>query len=389
MSRKEETVFPSEILAAIAYAKKQDAADKFGDKAFQMELTPRDGNNGTRWLSLKILKNRGGKWEYIPLKLKVQNLKTTGNIKTDEQKKETKMDYPGITLSFNSESAFSRTERTAGKAREVVERYGDAKLAISKAFTRLMSAGLKSGAVYNENQVVKPNVQTTRWINKAKGEKETLEKAIIRVKIPFDSDDQKISKGAIPKIILYDADKPRVAEPGKKLVGVPFEHAVDDEGAPLNYTTIRAFIRCGSATSFIDDMSGVCLSSQGASNPSKVDGFLIVKKSRGNKIQADDAYDQDEFAAMAGAETGNDVDPGAEGGDTETAANTTQANPADFDDVDVDEAAADAPADDAEETPEPEPEPVKKAPRPPLPRKRPRQRSQPLRSPQATRTSMN
>lgn len=299
MSRKNETVFPSEVLKAIAYAKKTYPDDKFGDRAFKFDDTPREGANSVRWLTFSVLKQNAktNAWEYIPLHLRVINVQTTANIRTEAEKKEKKQDYPGINLTFDTS--------TVGQNNEP---YGQAKLAISNAFNRLMTAALKSGKYYLENKMVKLNVQTYRLINRAKGEKEKLEKGIIRVKIPFGNADDgvKIADTALPSIDVYDAEK-RIENP--KPGSVPFEPATDEKGEPLNYTTIRSFIRCKSTTSFVENLSGVCLSSQGASNPSKVESFLIVKKSKGNKIQASEAFDQNEFASMAGAESGTYEEP--------------------------------------------------------------------------------
>jgi hypothetical protein len=316
MSRKEETVYPSEVLAAVAYAKKKDPSDKFGDKAFQLNATPRDGKNGTRWLSLSILKKKNNKWDYIPLRLRAMNVKTTAHIKTDEEKKEKKQDFPGMSLSYNTKSTGANEEP-----------YGAAKLAISRAFSRMMTAIIKSGDIYIENKTVKLNVQTSRWVNKAKGEKEKIEDGIIRVKIPFNQENNSIAKNAVPNIQLYDVEKKKPADESGKVKGVPFMPAVDKDGNPLTYSTIPYFIRCGSSTSFVEDLSGVCLSSQCASNPAKLDSFLIIKKGNGNKITADDAYSQDDFAIMEGAETGGDETP------TEPKEETTVAEPGDFDDM--------------------------------------------------------
>lgn len=351
MSRKEETVYPNEVLAAIAFAKKQDPKDKFGDKAFQLEGKPREGANGTSWLSFKVLKKVGEKMVYIPLKMKVTNLKTTGNIKTDEEKKEKKQDYPGINLMYNGESTFVR--KVPGKP-DVIENYGAAKIAISKAFVRLITIAMAEdnpNKIFVENKNVKTNVQLFRWTDKKRGEKENLEKPIIRVKIPFEAVNNVISKTAVPKIAVYDAEKPRTPDANGKIVGIPFMHAVDADNAPYNYTTIRQFIRAGSATSFIEDLSGVCLSSQGPSNPAKLDSFLIVKKGNGNRLQADEVYDQDEFAAMAGAETGGAA---VDEEDNETPEKVVTAGADEFDDMDA--------AMEAEPEPEPAPAPVAKAP---------------------------
>jgi len=367
MSRKEETFYPNEILEAIAYAKKQDPSDKFGDKAFQIELNPREGNNNTQWMSLRALKNVNGKMEYKNLKLKVTNLKTTANIKTDEEKKAMKgQDYPGINLTFQGVSTFTRQVRKpSGEVVTVTEKYGEAKMAIARAFRRIMTVATdpkNPKRVQGRNVSIVLNVQTHRIIDKKTLAKEELETPIIRVKLPFESKNNVIGPDSLPSVDVFDAEVPRPLVDGKKTHDIPFANAVDENGKPFTYTTIRGFLRCGSATSYIEDLSGVCISSQGISNPARVNGFLIVKRSRGNRLQAHEVYDEDEFAAMAGAVTSvpaADGDPDVE--DEPTAPKPTSNNgDHDIDDIEDEPPATAAAADDFEEETEPEPEPPKK-----------------------------
>src|SRR6187551_366919 len=121
MSRKEETVYPSEVLAAIEYAKKTNADDKYGDNAFRLSEQPRDGNNGTRWLSFSVQKQnkQTKKWDYVPLRMRNMNVKTIANMKDEAAKKDLKQDFPGIVLTYDTTSVGSNDEP-----------YGKAKLAI-------------------------------------------------------------------------------------------------------------------------------------------------------------------------------------------------------------------------------------------------------------------
>lgn len=299
--KKKETVFPSEIIAAIKHARKNNPKDKFGDGAFKLSFKHlRPGNNGTRWTTLSVLKKRpNGKWEYIPLLLRNINLNTTSRIKSEEEKKEAKQDYPGIYIGFNTSSAYERKLRKNGKVvGEIEEPYGKAKELIAKAFRRLVTNAVKAGDFYNDNSNVKLNVQFHRWVNKAKGQKEKLEKSIIRVKIPFDGHGKELT---VPKIKVYDVEK----KDKTKKNGFPYELATWDD-QPLDYHTIRKFITTGSSCSFIEDLSGVCLSSQGISNPSKAKDFLMVKRGKGRRIDAEDVFDADDFADIDGGEAGYD-----------------------------------------------------------------------------------
>lgn len=370
MSRKEETFYPNEILDAIAYAKKQDPSDKFGDKAFQIELNPREGNNNTKWMTMRALKNVNGKMEFKNLKLKVTNLKTTANIKTEEEKKAMKgQDYPGINLTFQGLSTFTRQVRKAsGEVVTVTEKYGEAKVAIAKAFGRIMKAAIDPSnpkRIYAKTPTIVLNVQLERLVDKNKGLKEKLDTAIIRVKLPFVVENGVIGKNALPAVDVFDAEVPRALVDGKKTHDIPFAFALDDAGKPFDYTSIRGFLRCGSATSFIEDISGVCISSQGISNPARVNGFLIVKRSRGNRLLAHEVYDEDEFASMSGAVTSaptadgddDDEEPTASTQAPTTSASTSHA----IDDIEEEAPATTAAsAADFDEEPEPEPEPPKK-----------------------------
>lgn len=296
--KKKETVFPNEVIDAIKYARKKNPSDRHGDGAFKLGYNNiRNGNNGTRWMSLYILKKQPtGKWEHVPLLLRNINLRTTARIKTEEEKKEAKQDYPGIYLNFNADSTYVRNLRKGHKVvGEVVEQYGKAKCLIAKAFNRLAKAALKSGEFFQENQSVKLNVQFSRWTNKAKGQKENLEQPICRVKVPFEGDNKNLT---VPRIPIYDVEK----KDASKKNAFPYELATwEDE--PLDYHTIRKFIRCGSNASFIEDLSGVCLSSQGMSNPSKVKDFLMIKKGKGRRMDAEDVFDVDDFADIDGGTT--------------------------------------------------------------------------------------
>lgn len=332
---KEETFYPCDIFAAVQHAKKTNSQDKFGDEAFNLDVKGiRDGNNGTRWMTFSCKKKMAdGSWKYLPLKLRTKNLRTAARIRTDEEKKDKGKNFPGISLTFKGTSTFPlrRKDPKSGKFKESTEEYGKAKVLIAKAFNRLMKKAIDSDAFFLENKKISLNVQMFRWIDKKVGKKEKLDDPPIRVSLPFEKHDQSISKYATPTIEVKDANKPIKNKEGK-IIG--FQLAVDESGKPYNYTTIRDFIRCGSNTSFIEDLSGVCLSAQGASNPARIDGFLIVKKGTGNKINETDAYDADDFDDIAGAETGG-ADDAASGSDNEAEAEKTTKVTAE--DIDLDD----------------------------------------------------
>jgi len=307
--RSNETITPSDVFAAIEEAKRQNPKDKEGDKAIRIRFDRiRDGKNGTRWMSQEILKQnpKTGKWEYVPILLKVLNATTTANIKTEEEKEKAGQGFPGIYLQFSGDTTFEREiTRNGHVVKTVTEPYGQAKVAISNMFYRNMYRLLKTGKVYAENDKIKKNVQTHRWINKAKGEKEELEKAIVRVKIPYEGGS---TTPTVPSIKIYDVERPRKLTPEERGTRLPYEIGQVD-GRDFDYVNIRSFLRFGSAVSFVEDLSGVCISSQGPSNPARVKDFLIVKKGRGRSMECTDVFDASEFASMGETAVFEGVEP--------------------------------------------------------------------------------
>jgi hypothetical protein len=298
-----ETILPSDVFEAIEYAKSKDPTDKFGDKAFEVDLgNIRPANNGVRYINFRILKKRYNAatkavtWEFIPLNLKFMNLTTKARIHPPGSAKKK---YPGARLQFAGSSKFTRA-KSANSKEMVDELYGKAKIAIYNAFKRHMARLLKAQKIFNSKTNIASTIQTERITDEKTQKKEKLADEIIRVDVPFDGEtvgQQKVIKNdAPPKNDIYDATK-RIENPKPKQF--PFEKATHEE-KPLNYGNIGDFITAGSSCSGVDCMDSVCLSSQGISLPSKAT-LLVVKPSKGFKPVPTSVFKANEFDDMTGA----------------------------------------------------------------------------------------
>jgi hypothetical protein len=306
-----ETINPSQVLAAIEYAKKLDPKDKFGDTAFKVDYegSPREGKNDVRYMGFQILKQRqNGKWEFIPLNLKFMNLQTRSRIHPPGS---TKRKYPGVQIQFRAGDSFT--------ARGVTESYGRAKISIYNAFTRIITRLLKTEKVHHSKKEILNGIQTHR-IEDPKTKKQVPLKQgdeIIRVAIPFKSENSIILPDEKPRCDIHDVTKKKasIKDPNE----VPFELAMVGE-SPITYTNIGDFILPGSSCSGVDSMDSVVLSSQGISLPSKAT-LLIVKPSRGYRPDAAVVFSGD-FSSMESSEVADPVEPPSNYDDNEPAPET-------------------------------------------------------------------
>lgn len=303
-----ETVLPSQVFAAIEYAKKQDPKDKFGDGAFRMNVSNiRPGKNNVRYAGWEILKHRpNGVWEFVPVNLKYMNLQTKSKIHPPGHPKKK---YAGVTLQFRVSSSF--------KTKAGEEPYGKAKVAIYSAFKRITMRMLKAKEIFHGVPTIKLGVQTERKVDEKTGKTEKLDDGIIRVSIPFkaleDGPNSKIDLNEKPKCEIYDATK-KVENPKKDEVPYQLATLKDKEGKdqPLVYQNVGDFILPGSTCTGVDCMDSVTFSQQGISLPSKA-SLLIVKPSKGYKPDVMSVFGND-FSEIENAETGA---PEAEGDDGE------------------------------------------------------------------------
>jgi len=286
------TVTPSEVFAAIAYAKKKDAADKHGDGAFRVKHDNlRPAKNDVRYAPFQILKKGSGdKWDFVGLNLKFMNLNTVARILPaghPEQK------ITGVRLTFKKSASTYNSNN-------VEEKYGEAKLAIYAAFMRHMKKLINSKTLNNTNTNISSTIQTKKLIDKVKKIKDDLEDPLIRVEIPFKSEQHGTTKvvkaDEPPKCEIYDATK-KLAQikPGQ----FPFQYATIEDG-PLTYTNIGKFITPGSSVSGVDSMDSICLSNMGLSLPSKAT-LLIIKHSPGFKPDASVIFPVSEHDNISGA----------------------------------------------------------------------------------------
>lgn len=301
MSGGVEAILPSEIFEAIGYAKQKDPTDKHGDGAFKLDY----GNirlgkqGGIRYADFDVLKkNKAGEWKYIPLNLKFMNLLTKAKIYPPNHEKKK---IPGARLQFSGSSTYF------DKGKE--ERYGAAKIAIYAAFARIIKKLLNQKTINNgSNNKICSTIQTEAIIDEKTKATKKLDDPIIRVDIPFDSQqsgNQKIIKAdASPKCEIYDACKKLKDIPKGQW---PFERATFEK-TPLNYTNIGEFITAGSSCSGVDCMNSVSLSNMGISLASKIT-LAVIKHSDGFKPQPTSIFSIDEFDEMAGATTETIEDP--------------------------------------------------------------------------------
>jgi hypothetical protein len=303
-------VYPSEVFAAIAEAKRRNPSDPFGDDAFHINYgSVRAGNNNVRYMTFSILKKVArDKWEYIPLNLKFANLNTTANIYPPGHAKKK---YVGARLQFTKGSAvFSR--KPGGRVIE--ERYGDAKLAIYQAYERKITKLLAEKKIFHNKTSISSTVQTERIVDTNSGKKEKLQEGseIIRLEIPFNKTGegalQTISTTEPPKYKIFDISRtelnPKTGDAPFKLntfMEVP-ETGGEPVEASIVYGNIHKFVTYGSAVSGIDSMDSISLSQQGISLPSKAT-LLYVKRSHGRAPVPNDTFGDDELKDMVGAET--------------------------------------------------------------------------------------
>lgn len=318
-----EVVTPSQVLAAVEYAKKQDPKDKYGDGAFRINVgNIRVGKNDVRYIPFEVLKQRNnGKWEFVPLNLKFVNLTTKSQILPPGH---AKRKYNGVQIQFRGKDGFSTKTvvKKDGKeeVRLVEEPYGKAKKAIYAAFKRKVTLALKKQEFFHSKTNIGSTIQDSKKSSDPKNpkpEKFPEGDEIIRVTIPFKGEDNKIALDEPPKCDIYDINKKRpLTDEEKKNGEIPFEKATVD-GKPLVYQNIGVFVRSGSSTSGVDCMDSVTLSSQGITLPSKVT-VLMVKPSQGYKPDAKAVF-RGEFADMENSETAAPIDnpEGDEEGDGE------------------------------------------------------------------------
>jgi hypothetical protein len=302
-------IYPSEVFAAITEAKKRDPNDKFGDSAFRPGIgSIRTVKNNTRFMDWDILKKdpRTGKWDYVELNLKFSNLTVTANIYPPGHAKKK---FEGARLQFTRKNTIyvRKIEVKGGKLVEVDEDYGKAKLAIYRAFSRIVTRLLKEKKVNNSKTSISSTIQTERIINETTQEKQKLAEGdeIIRVEIPFkkisEGNRSNISPTEMPNCEIYDITRPKKDHKKDEL---PFEQGtfLDEDEIPVavTYGNIHKYITYGSSCSGIDCMNSVCFSNQGISLPSKVT-LLAVKRSKGRRPEAASVFNISEFEDMSNA----------------------------------------------------------------------------------------
>jgi hypothetical protein len=298
---KKNNVYPSEVLAAIEYAKKKDPTDKDGDGAFRFDANFRAGQFGVRYATFNILKCIEGKWTFVPLVLNFFKLQTKAKILSPH---DPKRKFAGAQLQFRGNSTFtSRDGRT--------EEYGKAKISIVTAFVRIMKKALQDGVVFNNNEKINTTVQFTREADPTSKRRDKLApgEEIIRVDIPFkktkDGDSQKILDDERPTCEIADASKPT-----KRSGKIGLEPASVD-GEPVTYLTIGKFITPGSACSGAEDMSGPSFSNMGISLPSRITAIVVARgKGFRQTISGEDGiFDEDELAALVDTSVAADEEP--------------------------------------------------------------------------------
>lgn len=301
-----EVVTPSQVIAAIEYAKTLDPKDKFGDGAFRVDIANvrAPGKNDVRYIPWQILKQRNnGKWEYVDLHLKFMNLITKSQILPPGHPKRK---YNGVQIQFRGKDSFTTKVKVKKDGKEEIktieEPYGKAKKLIYAAFQRKLKLMLKKQEIFHSKTNVGTTIQDSRKSSDPKNpkpEKFAEGDEIIRVTIPFKSEDNKIALDEQPKCDIHDVTK-KLKDIPPDFDGVPFEKATID-GKPLTYANIGQFVRAGSSVSGVDCMDSITLSSQGITLPSKAT-TLIVKPSRGYKPDVKAVF-KGEFSEMESSET--------------------------------------------------------------------------------------
>ncbi len=308
MAFANQFVNPTEVFAAIEYAKIKNEADIYGDNAFKVDLanarTSKD--KSTRYRTYSILKkNTDNDWVYIPLKLRFVNLHTRARIvmNIDGGK-----GFDGARLQFARSSSSIQGS--------IVQPYGEAKHVIMEAFGRLCTKYIASKELRSNPATITSNIQYERSIKNQSGETISTEKladAIIRVNIPFITERignaRVIKPTDLPDCKIYDLTKP-IMKAGKPVSA--WQEATTEDGAPITYSTINAFIKPGSVCSGIDDMSSLVCSKQGISLTSKVN-LLMVKPSKGFAPEISDVFSMSDMAEMADAITEEVADESTKG----------------------------------------------------------------------------
>lgn len=311
----QEFVTPSQVFEAIRYAQEKYPDDKHGDKAFQLNLKNiRPGNNNTRYLNFEILKKKSNNnWEYVPLNLKFMKLNTISRILPPDHEKRK---YPGVQLQFDSNSSFESKKIINEKEVIIVEEYGRAKIAIAEAFKRIVESELKAKRLFVANPKISIPVQFDRVVDSVTGQREPLEKPILRMEIKFEEsskeviidpknkknasnkNDKIIDPNARPKCTIYDANKkidkndPDYRE--GELNFAPLKYDKDGKVENITYKNIGEVILIGSTVSGIDSMSSVVISTMGISLPSKA-SLLVVSPSRGSGLYLSKIFDATDF----------------------------------------------------------------------------------------------
>lgn len=307
-----ETINPSQVFEAVAYARNLNKTDKFGDSAFRVNFNKiKPGSNGVRYIDFEVLKKRPtGKWEYIPLNLKFMHLNTRARILLPD---DPKRKIPGVQLQFAHNASYTvntKKKDKDGKDIMVTEEYSAAKILIAKAYQRIMLAALKDEKIFNDNSKICLPVQFERIIDEKTKKKAKLDEPIVRMDIKFtdgDSetedndpenkapkkgpikvkkDEQKLTPSSKPRCDIYDVNKKILKTDPKYKEGEwnfePLRYEKDGKVEDLTYGNIGMVIQPGSSVSGVDCMSSISLSNMGISLASKAT-LLVVKPSKGFK----------------------------------------------------------------------------------------------------------
>lgn len=308
-------ISPRQVFEAIKYAMETNK-DKYGDSAFRINYNKiKPGSNGVKYCDFEILHKKDGKWEYIPLNLKLTNIITRSRILPPN---DPKRKFPGVQLQFAHDSSYTTIldkKDSEGKPIKYVEEYGKAKILIAKAFSRLMGDLLDKKKIFNKSTSISTPVQFQRTINE-QGEKADLDKPIIRTEIKMISpDDEKdkdndkksnkkdkdISPNATPLTKIYDVRKKiDESDPRYSLECVNFEelkYEFDGKELPITYENIGKVILPGSSISGVECMSSVTFSNMGIGLPSKMTAIL-VKPSKGFKPDIVSIFSKSELNSM-------------------------------------------------------------------------------------------
>lgn len=303
MSASIDIVTPNQVLQAIEYAKSQDANDKFGDKAFRVNLEKARPTGKTTYIPFEVLKKRpDGKWDYVSLNLKFKDLTTRkNNLHPNDPKREKKTftDKSHSLQFLGSDTCKTTVKNAKGDIIIHIEEYGRAKIAIYKAFNRLIKAGLANRKINHNKTNICSTIQFSRAGEKINSPPVKLDDPIIRVDIPFSKEKNTdiIKLDTKPKCDIYDATK-KIA-PGDSRYnpkGWNYEKAtveINGVNTELNYENLGEFVRAGSIVSGVDKMDSVCLSASGISLPSKL-LLAVIIPGKGFKVDPSAIFSEDE-----------------------------------------------------------------------------------------------